>query len=403
MEAKYKQNFIFDIDAQRTYLSKLSKRNLVNFLERLLNRDTKPFYIGQQEPYELVIDIFYEASRGLRQRIEFAIAELLFKLNVEFEKYNYLSDLLYLIGRLRIIEPSTYERRLMWLESRYFVCKYVDDYNKSIGEDIHLMILRSIASQVKPESKKRIENVCLASVDQGGTGENPYHFPLCYKILYEINENYASMYFGDLIDICYEKHLPLENELRPLCKLYESLITEHIAEKVGKYISNEQKALFLSRALNNIDKDYIFPYENNRIFSERSKEEEEYYKEHYYYGEYHELYELENIKTHNLANQITDKDIDEIVFLTGENPYLKHEIDPYNKIKKELYYLIDGTIPSADREIEVQNEDIYKLIIIYFQRKSDNIQRLINSTQARLKKLHKECRNIIEVKSAEFS
>lgn len=361
-EHLFKLNLIDDISEQLSILSQMSEKRLEKILRKMLHGYWEDFYTDRKKPYAFIVEIFSspEANIEFRPRLCKVIGNLLYKFVTEFDSKSYLGDLLYLVGRLRVVEPNAYLRRLQWLETRYFVNQYIDEENKLIGEDLHLMILRSIFDQVQSQDREKFSEICKRSIGQTGILENPYHFPICYRLLWQIYPNNATDYFKDLLTLAQQGYFSLQNELQFLCEAHEDLIKKYVFDNLDYFLKNPTKALFLSNSLDNLSKSNIFPlefliehYPNvKRAFFQNTQE-----------------IEIQIIFLTNIMQQAhchyEPEDISRLAFAICSSPLAASEPDPEKKTIKAMYWYATNNPLTNEEELVPYREQLCSLVCSY--------------------------------------
>ena len=97
---------ILDFKGQVRFLETMASEvgDFSPWLEKALNGDYRPFYLGQTDLVVRLVDIYRATGIGLRQAFRTSVARLVCSWNESFDNKSYLGLLLYMSGRLRVVD-----------------------------------------------------------------------------------------------------------------------------------------------------------------------------------------------------------------------------------------------------------------------------------------------------------
>jgi hypothetical protein len=229
----------------------LVKNRFRNWLELAMKGNTAPIYVGEVEVYEKVVNWYSLGSPKLQQGIRDTVSYLVRAWNGSYDSLSYLENLLFLVGKLRVVDA--YEDILRWICQRRFVEKYPDIQN-GIG-DLHLSCLRAIALQGPGD--KRLVSVCLRDIKLG------QYFGICYRILYEDDFAYLIKYFPEFVRHCMTGQCRFENQFYYFRKLHRDAFNSAFQELLELLEMEEQ--FYLIQRLYDAEARRPNPQRNNVI------------------------------------------------------------------------------------------------------------------------------------------
>ena len=236
---------ILSFEDQANFLDSLSLNDdeFRRWFETALKGNAFPIYLGEAYIYERIIEIYSFAKPRFQQAIRLALAYLIRSWNGGNDDLRYLDDLLFLVGKLRVIDA--YEHILIWVHQNRFKHMYIDQQHERERDDIHISCLRSIGPQGLTD--QRLIKVCLRDI------KYPEYFGICYRILYEHDLKFLKKFFPAFIRFCINNYYSFKNQFFYINKLYGDDFWDSLIEFLSSLPSEEQRN-FLIQSLREIDR-----------------------------------------------------------------------------------------------------------------------------------------------------